>query len=536
VSLPDGWALARLSEVCSKIVDGSHNPPKATDSGFPMLSARNIQDRRINFDDFRFINEGDFSNEHARTNIQAGDVLLTIVGSIGRTAVVTEDVKPFALQRSVAVLKPLEINSRYLSYLLESPTLQRYFQENAKGTAQKGIYLKALAEVEISLAPFNEQKRIVDKLDTLLARLDACRERLDRVPQVLKHFRQAVLAAATSGTLTEEWRNVEAPEWRHVCLADISEIQGGVTKDSKKQQVTDEEVPYLRVANVQRGYLDLNEIKTIRIPSNKIASILLEPGDILFNEGGDIDKLGRGWIWEGQIPRCSFQNHVFRVRLFSKSDQPKYISWWGNSRGVEYFLRQGKQTTNLASINKTMLGNLPVSLPPPDEQQEIVRRVETLFAYADRLDARYITGREMVDQLIPALLDKAFSGELTAEWREQNPDLISGENSADALLARIKTEKAEAVRTTITHRKSAKTKTGKYMKPKMIISVAVALKAAGTPLTAQALLTQSGYPSDATTEDLERFFLDIRDQLKLGSILCERSGDDDIFTLVPCII
>lgn len=199
MSLPDGWALARLSEVCSKIIDGSHNPPQATDTGFPMLSARNIQDRRINFDNFRFINEGDFLNEHARTNIQVGDVLLTIVGSIGRTAVVTEDIKPFALQRSVAVLKPQEINSRYLSYLLESPTLQRYFQENAKGTAQKGIYLKALAEVEIPLAPLNEQKQIADKLDALLARVDACRERLDRVLQILKRFRQAVLAAAEVG-------------------------------------------------------------------------------------------------------------------------------------------------------------------------------------------------------------------------------------------------------------------------------------------------------------------------------------------------
>lgn len=175
MSLPDGWIQARLSEVCSKIVDGSHNPPKATDSGFPMLSARNIQDRRVNFDDFRFINAGDYSNEHARTNVQAGDVLLTIVGTIGRTAVVAEGIKPFALQRSVAVLKPKEIDPRYLSYLLESPTLQRYFQENAKGTAQKGIYLKALAEVEISLAPLNEQKRIADKLDELLARVDDCR-------------------------------------------------------------------------------------------------------------------------------------------------------------------------------------------------------------------------------------------------------------------------------------------------------------------------------------------------------------------------
>ena len=110
---PNGWKQAPLSEVCSRIADGSHNPPKATDTGFPMLSARNIQERRINFDDFRFISEEDFTTEHARTDIATGDVLLTIVGTIGRTAVVKEGIEPFALQRSVAVLKPQAVDSKY---------------------------------------------------------------------------------------------------------------------------------------------------------------------------------------------------------------------------------------------------------------------------------------------------------------------------------------------------------------------------------------------------------------------------------------
>lgn len=308
------------------------------------------------------------------------------------------------------------------------------YKEYVTGSTRLKLTQAAMRSIPVRLPPHNEQTRIADKLDAVLARVDACRDRLDRIPAILKRFRQSVLAAATSGSLTEDWREemAIAEEWQHVRLADISQIQGGVTKDAKKQSLNDEEVPYLRVANVQRGYLDLREMKTIRVPESKLSGLLLESGDILFNEGGDIDKLGRGWIWEGQIDRCSFQNHVFRARLFDKSNQPKYISWWGNFRGLDFFLRSGKQTTNLASINKSMLSNLPISLPSPEEQSEIVRRVENLFAFADRLEARYTAAHAKVEKLTPSLLAKAFRGELVPQDPNDEP--------ASELLARIRAQ------------------------------------------------------------------------------------------------
>jgi len=363
------------------------------------------------------------------------------------------------------------------------------------GTTRLKLTQAAMRTIPVPLPPLNEQKRIADKLDALLAQVDACSERLDRIPQIVKRFRQAVLVAATSGALTEEWRNADLPEWRHVCLSDIADIQGGVTKDSKKQQASDEEVPYLRVANVQRGYLDLNDIKTIRIPSSKITSVLLEPGDILFNEGGDIDKLGRGWIWEGQISRCSFQNHVFRARLFNKSDQPKYISWWGNSRGIEYFLKHGKQTTNLASINKTILDNLPIALPSPEEQREIVRRVETLFAFADRLEARYAAGREQIDQLIPALFEKAFRGELVPQDPNDEPVSKLLERISE-LKMKQPDQKPKPRLKSLTKRRHMNTKTVATLDELVAI-----LDQLGGNAMAEILLTESGL-----SDDVDRFF------------------------------
>ena len=173
--------------------------------------------------------------------------------------------------------------------------------------------------------------------------------------------------------------------WRWVTLREIAQISGGVTKGQKRRpNEIIQKVPYLRVANVQRGYLDLSEVKEIEASESEVKALQLQVGDILFNEGGDRDKLGRGWIWNGELPVCVHQNHVFRARLRDSNDSPKFISFYGNSEGQRYFMAQGKQTTNLASINLTKLGQLPIPLPPPDDQRRIVAEIEKQFT---RLEA-----------------------------------------------------------------------------------------------------------------------------------------------------
>ena len=141
----------------------------------------------------------------------------------------------------------------------------------------------------------------------------------------------------------------DRPEWEWTTLDEIAEVKGGITKDSKREAHAEfDEFPYLRVANVQRGYLDLSEITTIRADRRKAQRLVLRPGDILFNEGGDRDKLGRGWVWEGQIEDCIHQNHVFRARLVDDRFDPYFVSLHANSWGQKWFESHGKQTTNLA--------------------------------------------------------------------------------------------------------------------------------------------------------------------------------------------
>ncbi|MGC4792911.1 restriction endonuclease subunit S [Micromonospora saelicesensis] len=173
--------------------------------------------------------------------------------------------------------------------------------------------------------------------------------------------------------------------WRWATLGEIADVAGGVTKDSKLQSRPGlVEVPYLRVANVQRGRIDLSNVATIRVPPQKAAQLELQPGDVLLNEGGDRDKLGRGWVWQGQVPGCIHQNHVFRARIRDGSLHPKLLAWYANEVAHKWFELNGKQSVNLASISLSKIRTFPVPVPTVEEQWRIV---EILDDHLSRLNA-----------------------------------------------------------------------------------------------------------------------------------------------------
>jgi type I restriction enzyme S subunit len=424
--LPVGWGKSPLSQLCSRIVDGSHNPPPAVEFVKPMLSARNIQRRAILFDNYRFISDVDFELEQRRTQIETNDVLLTIVGTIGRVAVVKPETPEFSLQRSAAVLRPNPtIAPQYLGYVLESPRIQRHFIDTAKGTAQKGVYLKALGKLEVELAPLAEQVRIVNQLNTLLARVQACNDRFDAIPALLKRFRRTVLDAAFSGQLSTEMMGTSPKEsYPRIRLSEIAESRLGKMLDRQKNTGTP--TPYIGNVNVRWFSFDLVNLQQIFIEEREKPGLEIRDGDVFICEGGEP---GRCAIWDAGTTDIVFQKALHRVRPFKDRLLPQWLAYCIRHMTDTEQLKPLYTGTTIRHLTGASLAQVLIPLPDSNEQTEIIHRVEALFAMADRIEARCTAARTQAQRLTSLVLAKAFRGELVPQVPNDEP--------ADALLARI---------------------------------------------------------------------------------------------------
>lgn len=194
-------------------------------------------------------------------------------------------------------------------------------------------------------------------------------------------------------------------DWEVITLAERATIQSGITKNTSATFREPISVPYLRVANVQDGYLDLDQVSTIDIERADLNRYSVLPGDVLMNEGGDLDKLGRGAIWTGQVDPCVHQNHVFVVRCGRGLISTYLNAWTSSAQARRYFMLAGRQTTNLASINKTSLGNLTIAVPPTeDEQHQIAQALIDADALIDSLEKLLAKKRQIKQGAMQELL------------------------------------------------------------------------------------------------------------------------------------
>lgn len=288
-------------------------------------------------------------------------------------------------------------NNKFLCYYLN------YFDYNGyvSGTTRLKLTQAKLKRIEIPDISKDEQQRIVSCIEERFSELDKGVETLQTIKEQLAVYRQAVLTSLYPEMTSENT----------VQLDSIAEITGGITKGRKLDRSETIQLPYLRVANVQNGYLDLNEIKTIELKHSEREKYLLKYGDVLYTEGGDRDKLGRGTIWKNEIKECVHQNHVFKARIDKKHALPQYISYWSMSIPARnYFYVKGKQSVNLASINKTILSALPLPLPSLDTQKKIVTEIEDRFSVCDSIEQTVDTVLVQAEAMRQSILKKAFEG------------------------------------------------------------------------------------------------------------------------------
>jgi len=355
--------------------------------------------------------------------------------SIGKTSILRIDA---ATNQACAVGIPDRdlTTSEYLYHYLCSQ--RQAFIDAGQGGAQPNISQGIIKGWAIPLAPRAEQERIADKLDAVLARVDACRERLDRVPAILKRFRQSVLAAATSGALTGDWRSQrgsDRSDWREYPLGTlITRVESGLNVQCVERPPEAGECGLVKISAVTWGRFNDAESKTLPVGKNPPHRCRIAVGDFLISRANTLDLVGACVIVDRVTRAVFLSDKVLRLVM------PDHLKSWvlsalraPNGRRQIEALASGNQLS-MRNLSQANLRSIKIPIPPDEERGEIVARVETLFAYADRLEARYQAAREQVERLTPALLAKAFRGELVPQDPNDEP--------ASALLERLRAQRA----------------------------------------------------------------------------------------------
>ena len=449
IELPQSWSCAPIGQLIE--LNPKTHLQDEDDVGFvpmPMIGTRFLEPISWEKRPWKDVKKG-------YTHFQDGDVLLAkitpcfengkgaLVGGLPNGA--------GAGSTEYFVCRPLTgfIEARYLHAYFKTPAFMEKAANQMSGSVgHKRVPKEQVIASIIPIAPLAEQKRIADKLEAVLGRVDACRARLDRVPDLLKRFRQSVLAAATSGRLTEDWREEDSTDhWQMLKVRDVGSVQLGRQRAPKYHHGQNMR-PYLRVQNVFEARLDLSDVMEMEFSCADFERYKLSYGDILLNEGQSPQYLGRPAMYRDELPGACFTNSLIRFRANQNVLDREYaLLVFRHYMRSGRFAKEGSITTNIAHLSAGKFANIEFALPPLPEQHEIVRRVEALFTLADRIEARVEVARAQVDRLTPAVLAKAFRGALVPQDPADEP--------ASELLARLRRQ-SEAVKPVRRGRRSAR--------------------------------------------------------------------------------
>lgn len=445
VKLPEGWVDTKFANISTYIQRGK-SPKYIEFSDYPVVNQKSVRWWGIQEEHLKYIHPDQWSEWDKQRHLQEGDILWnsTGTGTIGRACYIDSiKIKKAKVADShVTIIRTSDyIYSKYAFYWVMHPKTQNNVASIYNGSTNQVELSKALVEdTHFILAPYAEQKIIAGELDTLLAQVDCVKARLEKIPQILKRFRQAVLAAIVSRKLIADDNKSDA----FTTIIKLGEIANDIRYGtSKKCSENEGSVPVLRIPNIGQGEILENNLKYADFDSKELSALALKTGDLLLiRSNGSLGLVGKVAVITENNVKYLFAGYLIRIRLNRQILEPKYISYCLQSPQLRQVIENiARSTSGVNNINSKELASLELPLPPLIEQTEIVHRTEQLFAYADTIEKQVNSALAHVNNLTQSILAKAFRGELTAQWREENPEMINGENSAAALLEKIKAER-----------------------------------------------------------------------------------------------
>lgn len=335
----------------------------------------------------------------ATSIVPSGSILAVVrSGILAHSFPIAQAARPLAFNQDIKAVIPVseDVDPHYLYWFLRSQSRNVVTRGVKKGATVHSVQSGFIENLQVPMRPREDQRRIVD----LLARAEG----IVRLRREAQQKTAELIPAMFIDMFGDPATNPEA--WPRQPLSAVAEVISGVAKGRKLDPGEAVELPYMRVANVKDGYLDLTEVKTIEIKRGEVERLLIRPGDLLMTEGGDPDKLGRAALWAGELESCVHQNHVFKVRSDRACLSPAYLrALAGSAYGKAYFLSVAKKTTGIASINKTQLSAFPVPLPPLALQRAFERHVQS----AESIMNRQVEALNKATAAFDAILSQSIS-------------------------------------------------------------------------------------------------------------------------------
>ena len=409
-SIPTGWSRRTIGELAKRkpsngIFKKNHDYLPAGDSGLPVVWVEELfRGNKIDLKTSRRLQPSPI--EVRKFGLHFGD-LLFCRSSLKRDGIAYSNVYLGESNEALFECHVIRISpdismvvSKYLNHFLRLPLTREIVKSKSKTSTMTTIDQQAICSIEIPLPSLEQQRRIAAILD----QADALRAKRRQALAHLDSLTQSIFIEMFGDPVANPmaWPDT-------LKLGAVAGIVSGVTKGRKIADVPTRVVPYLAVVNVQDKALSLSGVKEIEASEAEIGRYRLLRDDLLLTEGGDPDKLGRGTLWNDELPECIHQNHIFRVRLTSRDVSPLFLNWLvGSARGKKYFLRSAKQTTGIASINMTQLREFPLLLPPLALQQTFATRIQAV----ESLKTTHRAALAELDALFSSLQHRAFAGTL----------------------------------------------------------------------------------------------------------------------------
>ncbi|MGE5604723.1 MAG: restriction endonuclease subunit S [Bacteroidota bacterium] len=375
----------------------------------------------------------------SKSALRPGDLVIANVGDPGRLFLVPDLGQAMTLgPNGILIRADQSITSNiFLASFFSSLAGQKSIKKIVTGSAQQKFNKTEFRKILVPIPPLLEQQRIQQKLDNILPKVQACQERLDKIQAILKRFRQAVLAAACSGRLTEDWReknldvsneNIEIINnednpvgWKVVCIGDVIESlkYGTAHKCSYEKKG----VPVLRIPNVVNGFIDQTDLKYAELSTKEFNQLRLIPGDILIiRSNGSVSLVGKSAIIREQESDFAYAGYLIRIRPNKTKIEPEFL----NLSLRSYYIRlqielEARSTSGVNNINGDEVRALRLNLPPLKEQQEIIRQAEKYLTLADKIEARCERTQTYLKKLTQSILSKAFRGELVPQDPNDEP-------------------------------------------------------------------------------------------------------------------